>query len=124
MKSIANGIVVFIFLFVIFGVASATILEERNKIDTQTSKGKAYEIDAIKAFWGNAAFMRECAPPGTPVAEHLKILFVVKRDGTLGEIVIAPETKVGSCIRKHVAKRKFPIPKKEFVVRIYLQFTP
>jgi len=58
------------------------------------------------------------------VAEPLTIFFVVKRDGTMSEISIAPETKVGACIKKHVANRKFPIPEKDFVVRIDLQFTP
>jgi len=45
------------------GKHSAVTLEERNKVDTQTSEGKTCEMEATKAFWGNAAFMRECAPP-------------------------------------------------------------
>ncbi len=124
MKLIANAVVAVILLLAISTFAMAATLEERNKIDTQTSEGKTYEMEATKVFWGNATFMRECAPPGSPVAEPLTILFVVKKDGTMGEMSITPETKVAACIKKHVANRRFPIPKKEFVVRIDLQFTP
>jgi hypothetical protein len=124
MKSIIHIFLALFLLIVPTGVTMAASLEERNKIDTKTSEGKNYEMEATKAFWSNAAFMRECAPPDSPIAEPLTILFVVKTDGSTGDISIIPDTAVARCIKELTAQRKFPIPPKEFVARIDLEFKP
>ncbi len=99
------------------------MLEARYQKSISTPQGKEYEMKAVQAFWGDASFMRECAPPNTPIAEPLTIYFEVKPDGGMGQLVIHPETKVANCIAKNVKNRRFPTPPKDYVVKIDLKFT-
>jgi len=103
--------------------ADTKTLETRYQKSISTPQGKEYEMKAVQAFWGDASFMRECAPPNTPIADPLTIYFEVKPDGGMGELVISPETKVASCIAKNVKNRHFPKPPSEYVVKIDLNFT-
>jgi hypothetical protein len=98
-------------------------LEDRHQQSVSTPLGREYETEAGRAFWGDARFMRECAPPESPVAEPLTIYFVVGNDGRLGQLTIIPKSKVADCVRSHVAGRQFPKPPSEFVGKIYLRFS-
>ena len=115
----------FLLFLVVLPVQSADTktLEARYQKSISTPQGKEYEMKAVQAFWGDASFMRECAPPSTPIADPLTIYFEVKRDGGMGELVISPETKVANCITKHVKNRHFPKAPNEYVVKIDLNFT-
>ncbi len=97
-------------------------LKARNRELTSTSEGKRYEMDAIRVFFGDARFMRECAPPNAPIAQSLDMFFEVNPDGRMNYLVITPETEVAECIRKHIADRRFPPPSQPFVVNINLKF--
>ncbi len=98
-------------------------LETRYQKSISTPQGQEYEMKAIQAFWGDAGFMRQCAPPNAPIPESLTIYFEVKADGDMGQLVISPETKVANCIAKNVVNRHFPKPPKDYVVKIDLEFT-
>ena len=98
-------------------------LEQLYQQNISKPGGREYACKAIKAFWGNLAFMRECAPPNAPTAESFTIFFQVLPNGRMGQIYLFPETSVGKCIKKHVLKRNFPMPAEPFVVRIRLAFT-
>lgn len=57
-----------------------------------------YEREAISAFWGNAAFMRECVPPGSPIAKALTIYLIITTDGEIKKALITPNNTVAQCI--------------------------
>ena len=112
-----------IFLVSCRGSATIAELEQRNELATSSTGGKAFEIEAVRAFWGDASFMRECAPPEAPTAESLTIYFEVRTDGSLGNLVVTPDTPVGRCIVAAVQDRRFPQPDEDFVAKIDLSFT-
>jgi len=98
-------------------------LKARHDRSIATSQGRQYEEGAVRRFWGDARFMQECAPKGSPIAEPLTIYFEVGADGRMGRLLITPETAVGKCIRGHVLGRRFDAPPAgDFVVKIDLEF--
>jgi hypothetical protein len=105
-----------------YAESSVKDLEARYQKDTSSPKGEEYEKKAVIVFWGDAKFMRECAPPDAPIPQSFKIYFIIKKDGSMGELVMDPVTEVGKCMQKTVIDRKFPKPHAEFVIRIDLQF--
>ena len=80
-------------------------------------------MKAVKAFWSDPRFMRECVPQDGPIAEPLTIYFEVKPDGQMGLLEINPRTEVARCVAKNVGNLRFPEPTDEFVVKIGLRFT-
>jgi hypothetical protein len=102
--------------------ANISQLEERNKSSVSTPQGQSYEQKAVAAFFGDAAFMRECVAPDGPIAQPLTIYFEVKPGGRMGKLVIYPQTDVAKCIAKNIGYRHFPEPPGEFVVKIDLKF--
>ena len=96
------------FLISCGGRTNVAALEQRNERDTASAEGEAFEMEAIRAFWGDAAFMRECAPPQAATADSVTIYFEVRTDGSLGELLITPDTPVGRCIAAAVEDRQFP----------------
>jgi hypothetical protein len=102
---------------------SVNDLEERNKKSVATPKGQAYEMKAVKTFWGDLRFIQKCISlSATSIAQPLTIYFEVKADGRMGKLVINPRNKVAMCIARNVTKRRFPEPPSEFVVKIDLVF--
>lgn len=99
------------------------MLEEKHQQSIASEDGKAFEIKAVQAFWGDAAFMQECVPPDADSPEPLVIYFVVTPDGFLGELVISPQNDVARCISEAVSHRQFPNPPHEWVGKIALSFT-
>ncbi len=104
------------------GVARVENLEQRYRHSVASPAGREYETKAVRAFWGDARFMRECAPPGAPLPEPLTIWFAIEDDGSLSELAVAPETAIGKCIGRKVSDRVFPEPPGPFVARIDLSF--
>ena len=80
-------------------------------------------MKAVKAFWSDPRFMRECVPQDGPIAEPLTIYFEVKPDGQMGLLEINPRTEVARCVAKNVGNLRFPEPTDEFVVKLGLRFT-
>jgi hypothetical protein len=108
--------------FRVYGGSTAKELDARNKKDTSTPQGREYEKKAVGVFWGDAGFMDDCAPATAPIQEPFTIYIDVKRDGTVGTLLMDPDTNVSKCIRKHVASRRFEKPARDFVVKIRLSF--
>ena len=98
-------------------------LEEKHQQSIASEDGKAFEMKAVQAFWGNAAFMQKCVPPDADSPEPLVIYFEVTPDGSLGELVISPKNDVAICISDAVAERRFPNPPHEWIGKIELSFT-
>ena len=107
-----------------YAAALPSELVTRNKKDTSTPEGIAYERKAIVALLANSGILPECAPSNTPIAEPLTILFEVRRDGHIDQMYITPDTKVGKCIARKTHQRVLPAPPLPggFVVRIDLKF--
>lgn len=103
--------------------ADTSTLEAQHQKSISTAQGQEYEMKAVQAFWGDASFIRVCAPPNTPIADPLTIYFEVTIDGEMGKLVINPKTKVANCIARFVKNRRFPKPPSEYVGRIDLNFT-
>lgn len=98
------------------------VLEEQARQSLSTEEGLAYETKAVQVFWGDARFMRKCAPPDAPVAAPLDIYVVIEASGSIGEYVIAPGNEVAACIKKHTRHRSFPPPSGTFTLKIQLVF--
>lgn len=98
-------------------------LEEKHQKSIGSERGKAFEMKAVGAFWGNAAFMQECVPADAVSLAPIVIYFEVVPDGSLGELVVSPEDDVARCISDAVSKRRFPAPPHEWWGKIELSFT-
>jgi hypothetical protein len=100
-----------------------SVLVERRNHDLKTPEGKAYEMTAVSAFWGDAKFMRTCSPVGSPIPEPHSIFVEIMPNGKMGELVITPNTPFATCIMRNVQNREFPKPPGNFVLNIELKVT-
>ena len=100
-------------------------LEARHLASISSEEGKAFEVLALRAFWGDISFMhRDCAPPDAPLPSPFEIYYELNADGTMKAIHFFPETEVGRCIRRHVINNVFPEPpSKDWVGAIGMAFT-
>ena len=106
-----------------FSATPVEELEARYQRAISTAEGLSYEMKAVQAFWGNAQFMRECAPPNAPVADPLTIYVVIEPSGVISDYVIVPDSKVATCITKHTRDRALPPPPSNYTLKIELKFT-
>ena len=81
-----------------------------------------YETSAVKAFWGDATFMRDCAPRHSSVAAPFDIYVEILPNGHIGRSLFVPETKAAKCVRDHTAGRRFPARANTFVLHIAMSF--
>ncbi len=87
------------------------------------AKYPSYEMVAVQAFWGDAAFMQQCVPQGTlPLPSPMKIYVEISADGHMGNAHFFPNSKTAECVRMFTAGRVFPKPPEPYVVEIELQF--
>jgi hypothetical protein len=114
----------FALLFSMASVNAMTLteLEARAAKDAASQAGSAYQMQATQAFWGNAAFMKECAPPGSQNVEPFSIFLEIKADGQMGQLDFKPTTAVAQCIASKVKGKLFPAPPYPYVLRIDLRF--
>jgi hypothetical protein len=83
-----------------------------------------YERTAVQAFWGDAAFMRECAPSNGPVASPFEIYLEILPNGRIGRSLFVPETTTAKCVKERTAGRVFPKRSRAFVLQIAMSFKP
>ena len=91
---------------------------------SRTADSTNYEMSAVAAFWGDASFMRECAPPNSPVAAPFDIYVEILPSGRIGRSLFLPETKVAKCVQDHIVGRTFPARANAFVLYIAMSFKP
>ena len=115
-------------LILLSGQASASeSREELLKLHEEfiaNENGRSYANLAVGQFWGDISFMRQCAPPDSPVPESFDIFYIVTIDGAIESIHLFPETKTGKCIKENVKTRAFNKPPTKFVGHIEMEFTP
>lgn len=104
------------------GAQTIAELEARAEKDAGSQAGSAYQMQATQAFWGNAAFMKECVPPGSQNVDSFSIFLEIKADGQMGQLDFKPTTAVAQCIASKVKGRQFPAPPYPYVLRIDLRF--
>ena len=106
-------------------VPGATIeqLEARANECLMTVDGRSYDEVANRAFWRDASFMGECAPPGGAVADPITIYVEILSDGRMGQFEIVPKTAVARCILERASAREFPKPPMPYVLKIEVRFT-
>lgn len=123
--SISRGVVYSVLFLTASCLADSDFaeLEEKHQQSIASEDGKAFEMNAVQAFWGDAAFMQKCVPPDVDSPEPLVIYFEVTPDGSLGELVISPQNDVATCISEAVSERRFPNPPHEWIGKIVLSFT-
>ena len=105
--------------------SAATVeqLEARANQCLETADGRSYDEVANRAFWGDASFMGECAPPGGAIADPITIYVEILPDGRMGQLEIVPQTPVARCIMAKATARTFPKPPGPYVLKIELRFT-
>jgi hypothetical protein len=93
-------------------------LELRHRESISTTEGKSYESAALRAFWGDLSYMPQCAAEAGSQAQPIKIYYEIDLNGSMSDLVIAPETPLGQCIRLHVQDHTFPKPPYSWVGKI------
>lgn len=105
--------------------AAPSVQEMAQRASASQARDGEYADVSIKAFWGDVSFMSECVPAGQPLTAPFDIYFEVLPSGSLGAVVLDPQTNAGKCIKRHIMHRKFPAPPGgAYVTRINMQFKP
>jgi hypothetical protein len=88
----------------------------------KTPQGKAYdEKFGSEVMQNYIAGMRQCLKTVGGDAKSFWMLFRLKQDGTVREILLAPATNAGSCDRELLLKAKFsPPPRDDYWQGMYL----
>ena len=117
------------FLFLLAALFPAVALAEPSaeemapRAKVSLASDSAYEMESIKAFWGDASFLRQCLPPHQSTPEPFVIYFEVLPSGELGATVFEPLTNLAKCIQAHTVHRVFPKPPGTgYVTRIVMSF--
>lgn len=98
-------------------------LEKDHEASIATPEGKAFEMKATQAFFGDVGFMRQCVPPDADLPEPLIIYYEVQADGSLGALTISPQTDIAQCISAAISGRTFPYPPHRWIGKIELDFS-
>lgn len=104
------------------GIASSTQEQMAARARESLTRNSGYEMVSIQEFWGDAAYLTECTDENKPLPTPVTIYFEVLPDGKLGELLFAPETDVGRCIKAHVTGRHFTRPPGTYVTKIEMSF--
>lgn len=98
----------------VLGEEKPTSLREAQaaaEANVRTPEGKAYD----EAF-GNDFLqkhldeVRQCKPKAEGDMRSFWFLFKLEKDGSVKEILLYPETKLGECARQSLLKDRFPPP--------------
>ncbi len=117
--------VIFLTLF-LFSTSAYSLsiveLEKRNLVDVANQNGKNFEAEVVRNFWGDAKFMMQCVPPGSPIHKPFTIYIEILKTGKIGELAFTLNTNATKCIESFVRKRQFLKPQNPFVAKIELSF--
>jgi hypothetical protein len=124
MKTSQRLITVILVLISSAVLAESSLKEMAARASESLARDSSYEMVSVKAFWGDASFLEQCAPKSSPVPASLVIYFEVLPDGRLGQVLIDPLTETAKCVIKHTAHRTFPKPPGKYVTKIDMSFEP
>ena len=112
--------------FSLSAIASSSVDDMSTRARQSLARDAAYEMTSTREFWGDASFMKDCVPPGSPVQAPFAIYFEVLPNGHLGSLLFAPATPLSACIKRHISGRRFSNPPAgvSYVTKIDLTFDP
>ena len=92
-------------------LAEAQAAAEAN---VRTPEGKAYDEALGNDFLQkHVEEVRQCKPKAEGDMRSFWFLFKLEKDGSVKEILLYPETKLGECARQSLMKDRFPSPPRE-----------
>lgn len=105
-----------------------TSLSEANaavESNLRTSEGKAYDEKTGNEFvQKHLAEVRQCKPTAGNDMRSFWFLLKLDKDGHVNEVLLYPETKLGTCARNALVKDTFsPPPHPDYWVSVYLQLS-
>ena len=83
-----------------------------------------YEMTAVQAFWGDATFIKQCAPKEGALPDPFVIYVEILADGAMGRSMFEPLSTTAACIRDFTANRSFPKPPEPYMLEIQMSFEP
>lgn len=91
----------------------------------RTSEGKAYDEQLGTEFAGkHLGPLRQCKQTAGDDLRSFWILLKLDKDGTVKEVLLSPETKLGTCAREALLKDRFPAPPRPaYWVNVYMKLT-
>ncbi|HEY6945677.1 MAG TPA: hypothetical protein VI431_11100 [Candidatus Acidoferrum sp.] len=102
-----------------------SLADARNAVETnlRTPEGRAYDERLGKEFIEkHLATMKQCKPSDGKGLDSFWILMKLDKDGTVREVLLHPETKMGTCARETLLKSAFsPPPRPGYWVSVYMK---
>ena len=97
-------------------------LEQAQK-NSKTSDGATYDA-AVSTYFGQhyGPIMDKCTSGPSPDLRTFEIVFRVAADGAASHIMVWPETKVATCVRKNLAGAVFlKPPQRDYWAHIHME---
>ena len=102
-----------------------SLADARNAVEAnlRSSEGKAYDEKLGKEFLEkHLSAMKQCKPTDGKGLESFWILMKLDKDGAVEEVLLHPETKMGTCARETLLKSTLsPPPRPGYWVSVYMK---
>lgn len=102
-----------------------SLADARNAVEAnlRTPEGKAYDEKLGKEFMEkHVSTMKQCKPSDGKGLESFWMLMKLDKDGAVKEVLLHPETKMGTCARETLLKSTFsPPPRAGYWVSVYMK---
>lgn len=102
----------------VVGAAEPTIAEMERLAKASHERDSAYEMQAVKSFFGNGSALRKCVAPDGPEPEPFTIYLEILPDGRSGRSLYAPMTETAKCLQAATANLDYPKPDQAYVIEI------
>ena len=102
-----------------------SLADARNAVEAnlRTPEGKAYDERLGKEFMEkHLSTMKQCKPSDGKGLDNFWILMKLDKDGAVKQVLLQPETKMGTCARETLLKSTFsPPPRPGYWVSVYMK---
>ncbi len=109
------------------GDKSTSLSDARAAVEANlcTAEGKAFDEQLGTEFvQKHLGALRECKQTAGDDLRSFWILLKLDKDGSVQEVLLSPETKLGACARAALLKDKFSFPPRPaYWVSVYLKLT-
>ena len=124
-----------VWVLVLLGCGLGAVAEEKPtslsdaraavEANLKTPAGKAYDGQLGNDFLEkHLAEVRQCKTSAGNDLRSFWFLLKLEKDGTVKEILLYPETRLGACARQSLLKDRFPPPPRaDYWASIYLQIS-
>ena len=124
-----------VWVLVLLGCGLGAVAEEKPtslsdarasvEANLKTPEGKAYDGQLGNDFLEkHLAEVRQCKTSAGNDLRSFWLLLKLEKDGTVKEILLYPETRLGACARPSLLKDRFPPPPRaDYWASIYLQIS-